>query len=145
MYGRRLMNKKYLKFADNQKINEASKLVKGDEMKKFEEYVENLAEQIRRLNHDNKPYKIVIEEKLPYGVSKNTLMSVGQLIRFLEPYPEYKIVSDSGWECSETDISVAFINHEFKHIVLTQHTDWKHDICDGWELLFDINEGGEYE
>ena len=135
------MSKKYLKFADDPKIDESIELVKSDEMKKFEEYVENIAEQIIRLNPDNKPYKIVIEEKLPYGVSKNTLMSVSKLISFLQPYPDYKVVSDSGWECSETDVSVAFINHKYKHIVLTQHTDWKHDICDGWELLFDINKG----
>lgn len=119
-------------------MKEAVELKDSEVMKKYKDYLEVVHKEIKRMNPDNKPYKFVIEDKLPYGVSENTLMSVSQLIKFLEPYPDYKVVSDSGWECSETDVSVAFINHQYKHIVLTQHTDWQYDTKNGWELLFNI-------
>ena len=130
-----------MKFQDNERIKEVFDFKVS---KKFTDAVEKAQNKTLFLNPNGDKVKIKIEvkEKLPYAVSKNTLMTVNKLISFLQPYPDCKVVSDSGWEGCETDIGAAFINHKHKLIVLTQDRTWGDGLKDdeGWELLFDINE-----
>ena len=47
-------------------------------------------------------------------------MKVKDFIKYVNDYQDYTIKSDSGWECSATDIDGAFINHQNKTIILVQ-------------------------
>ena len=48
-------------------------------------------------------------------------MLVENFLKFTKNYPNYLILSDSGWECSATDINSAYISHDKKIIILKQY------------------------
>lgn len=57
-------------------------------------------------------------------------MTVKELIKRIKPYKDYIIMSDSGWECFQTDIEGAYINNDNKTIILVQEI---YDI-DGYDM-----------
>ena len=70
-------------------------------------------------------------------------MNVSTFIEYIKEYNEYEILSDSGWECYETDIDAALISHKNKKIILVQsinYDDINEQYDDSYEILYDINE-----
>ena len=64
-------------------------------------------------------------------------MKVNEFISYIKDYGDYTIQSDSGWECCESEIDCAYINHEKKVIITTQHREqhYEEDL-NNFELLY---------
>ena len=62
-------------------------------------------------------------------------MTVKEFIKIISPYQDYKIMSDSGWECDATEIDGAIISHKDKIIVLKQN---------GVDVYYELNDYKDY-
>ncbi len=51
------------------------------------------------------------------------------------------LLSDSGWECSETEMNGIFYNRKENKLMITQKGDWYDDWFrrEGWELIYGSN------
>ena len=63
-------------------------------------------------------------------------MTVKEFIKIISPYQDYKIMSDSGWECDPSEIDGAIISHKDKVIVLMQ---------DGQGVYYELEYSDEYQ
>jgi len=55
-------------------------------------------------------------------------MKANKIMNALKPYPEYDVLSDSGWECDASDIQGILVNHTQQIIILKQSAyDCKED------------------
>jgi len=66
-------------------------------------------------------------------------VKVSKFISYVKDYPDYTVMSDSGWECSETDIDAAVINHKDKCIILlTMNTYTSYEKDKDFEMLYKV-------
>ena len=66
-------------------------------------------------------------------------LTAAELTGWLQKVPaDCKVMSNSGWECDETDIGGIYYNRERNEVHLTQggYLEFKHGYIDGFETIY---------